>query len=432
MLTLSVANAKPGMMLAMPVCHPAQPGHVLLRPGFRLDTPTLRRLAELRVSRLYIRYPALEEVIRFANPEVLDAHADLTATLAGSLDRLAKDAHAELEFRAYSNAVRSLVSKLIEHPSSRLLVAEVAGSGPDRALAGHSGAVCFLSLLLGLKLEAYLMVERAKVGPMHARNIENLGIGALLHDVGVLRLPSDVVDRHNATGNEEDPAWREHVRLGYEMVRGKVEPTAAVALLHHHQRFDGAGYPLVEPAGADAPGSGSSRALRGGEIHVFARIIAVADLFDRLRHPTTLTKEGRPRNSVPTVRVLRRLLDLSRRRLIDPIVFKGLLAAVPAFAPGSVVTLHSGRQCVVTGFDPLNPCRPTLRELRAPLRALDPDHDELGETFSLVGSAESIAEAEGEPVAADLFEPADAAEFDVRVLTPPRSGGRGLKLVSAA
>ena len=52
------------------------------------------------------------------------------------------------------------------------------------------------------------------------------------------------------------------------------------------------------------------------------------------------------------------MLDLVRARKLDPVVFKALLNVVPAFAPGTFVTLSDGRSCVAVGFDPTSPCRP--------------------------------------------------------------------------
>src|SRR5205085_7131265 len=63
---------------------------------------------------------------------------------------------------------------------------------------------------------------------------------------------------------------------------------------------------------------------------------------------------------VPTVRALRKTLELVRAGKLDAIVFKALLAVVPAFAPGSLVTLSDGRRCVVTGWDGARPCSPTV------------------------------------------------------------------------
>ena len=76
-------------------------------------------------------------------------------------------------------------------------------------------------------------------------------------------------EKYEASGDESDPAWREHPALGYRLVRGKVSATAASTVLHHHQHYDGSGF-----AGADFP------VMRNKRIHIFARIVTVAEQFD--------------------------------------------------------------------------------------------------------------------------------------------------------
>jgi hypothetical protein len=93
-------------------------------------------------------------------------------------------------------------------------------------------------------------------------------------------------------------------------------------------------------------------------------------------------------------------------------VFKGLLAVVPAFTPGTMVTLKDGRRCGVVEIDPLNPCRPVLQPITAPGRP-EAGRLDLREHQDL-----SIVEAEGQDVAGDLFRSDTAVEFDARHLGP--------------
>ncbi len=420
MLNVMTTRARAGMTLAMPVFHPAHPGHMLLKPGYILDSAVLGRMGELRVPSVWIKYPGLEDVVRYVSPEVVHEHANLTRTLGASLDGLARDASAPLDFGAYAHAVRSLVEKLGEASGRQLLVSEVMTSSPD--LAAHASNVCFTSLLMGLKLEGYLIAQRSKLSPSHARHVENLGIGALMHDIGLTRLPADVRARFDATGDESDAEWQAHVALGVDMTHGRVEPSAAAVIAQHHQRYDGRGFPWV-------PSPCGQRRLAGDEIHVFARIVAVADLYDRLRGgaPAVAANGGkRP----PVVRVLNELVRRARRREIDPIVAKALLAVVPAFAPGSVVELSDGRVGAVVGIDPLHPCRPTVR-------VIDLDtHATSAETVTETPSEEidlrrhsglSVRVAEGQVVEGDLFAARNAEEFDLRYLyVRPVGGGKVL------
>ncbi|MGQ0627194.1 MAG: HD-GYP domain-containing protein [Phycisphaerales bacterium] len=413
MLNLSITRARPGMVLSMPVFHPAAPGHVLLKPGFELDAGTILRLAELKVPQVWIRYPALDALMRFVSPEVAAAHAELTHTLSAAFTPAQEGASTALDFGAYASAVKGLVTKLGENPGAQLLVGGLVHA--DSGLVAHSSNVCFLSLLMGLKLDAYIMSERTRVGPLHARNIESLGVGALLHDIGHLRTPPEVLRAFAQSGDERDPEYQRHAQVGFEMVKGKVEPTAAAAVLHHHQRADGTGFPTMPAHGQEGP-----RPLKGAEVHIFARIIGAADLFDRIRNPMTAEGEVR-RGAVPVVRVLNTMRQEVRIGRLDPMVFKALLWAAPPFAPGSMVRLSNGRAAVVLGYSPFDPCRPRVQMARPGFPGGVPEEGDLLEKVDLATAAETIVECEDQNVAGDLFFPANRSEFDLRVQSRPVS-----------
>jgi len=420
LLNVILQHARPGMTLALPALHPQSAGHVLLKPGFVLDRQSIDRLTELGVHGLWIRYPGLEAVMRFISPEVLAEHARLTRLLGSGLDRITRDAAAPLAFQPYARAVRALVRKLGDEPTCQMLVADVVRA--DNRIVTHSSNVCFLSLTMGLKLENYLVLQRRKLSQADARNVENLGVGALLHDIGVLGLDQEVRERYLNTGDEQDRAWQSHVKLGYDRVRHSVEPTAAVAVLQHHQRFDGRGYPAIPVRG------GRARPLRGEEIHIFARIIAVAELFDRMRCPLSNAVEA-----APAVRALRRLADEARGGAIDPIVFKALLAVAPPYPPGTLVTLNDGFPAVVVGYDPARPCRPIVQEVLCPMSRIDPTDLPLGRVIDLkLAPGLHVAEIGPYEVERDNFEPVEPGEFDLRVLTPPKPAAKPARRRRAA
>lgn len=403
------------MVLAMPVFHPTLPSHTLLRPGFELDAHSIARLTELRVNFVWIQYPALESVVKYAHPTLPVEHAAITSVVGRALDHLrrARDVrYAELDFRPYVQAVRDLCSKISQAEGALVMLHDLVSGESD--LAMHSGNVCFLSILLGLKLDQYLIAQRKRMQPASARSIDNLGVSALLHDIGVTRLDPRVYEEYVYTGDDTLPAYQAHVRLSYDMLRRRVEATAAAAVLQHHQRYDGHGYPKLRPS------ENGPRPLRGEEIHVFARIIAVADRYDRLRNPPRghYFEEFR----TPVVSVLKQMQQEARVGVIDPIVFKGLLHVVPAFAPGTVVKLSSNRYAIVSDFNPLFPCCPTVRLLNLPPgkapRTIEPE--DIGEAVDLRHAPTlRVVQAEGHDVSRDFFDAGDPAEFDLRYLTPP-------------
>jgi HD-GYP domain-containing protein (c-di-GMP phosphodiesterase class II) len=270
----------------------------------------------------------------------------------------------------------------------------------------HASSVCMLSVLMGLRLDDYLVAERSRLSSQAARDVAALGVGAMLHDIGMLRLDPEVARAWNQTQDESDPKFQRHVYLGHELVREAVGPAASAVVLHHHQKFDGSGFPQRLRL------DGAHEAMVGSDIHVFARIVAAADLFDRLRYPPDAGPETPP---APVVRALNRLRGQPYAAWLDPMVFKALLAVMPAYAPGTIVELNNGKRGVVTEWFPDDPCRPTVQEVGDPTRDFA-NGAPSGERMVLRDApGVHVVRVEGQDVADDNFFPGTPGEFDLKL-----------------
>lgn len=126
----------------------------------------------------------------------------------------------------------------------------------DRYTRGHGERVGRASVLIGRELG--LDAERA----------ESLRFAGILHDVGKLGVPTRLLRKDGPLTPDERAVIELHPEYGHEMVRGiRFLGEARDAILHHHERLDGRGYPY---------------GLAGAEIPEFARIVAVADAFDAM------------------------------------------------------------------------------------------------------------------------------------------------------
>ena len=121
----------------------------------------------------------------------------------------------------------------------------------------HSVNVAVLAI--GLAINAGLSRE----------NIEHLGIGALLHDIGKSSIPNDIVNKPGGLDEPEFSIMKTHVTEGEKILRthAAVPPDAFPALLEHHEKLSGTGYP---------------RGLAGSDISLFGRIAAIVDAYDAL------------------------------------------------------------------------------------------------------------------------------------------------------
>jgi HD-GYP domain-containing protein (c-di-GMP phosphodiesterase class II) len=99
--------------------------------------------------------------------------------------------------------------------------------------------------------------------------IEDLGVGALMFDIGMVNTPKYLWNKKTALTTGERVLIQNHTLAGYELLSSQVDidPSSAHCALEHHERYDGSGYP---------------NGLKGEEIHEFAQIIAIADVYSAL------------------------------------------------------------------------------------------------------------------------------------------------------
>lgn len=378
MLRVDLKRARPGMVLSLPIPNPQAPSRTLLKAGYPLESAMIEKLRDIGIRFVWVRCPALEFLNKFIDREGAEARSEVIAKIAGIFESLQSDASAKLPYDTYTASIESLVQSLVTNPSSAVFLGDLIDGPSD--LLRHSSAVTYLTLLMGLKLEGYLVRERRHVNPMRAKEVVNLGVGAMLHDIGLVMMDEDRKEEYERTGDDADPRFREHCAIGYQAVRGHIDPSAATVVLHHHQRFDGKGF--------TGPGFPT---LEGRRIHVFSRVVSVADAFDRMRQPRKLPPQS-------TAFVLHHMVGPSLCDHHDPTVLNALLEVVPPFPPGSIVKLSDGRFAVVVDHLPQTPCLPPVQVLHD-AEHLDPDNLTTGETLHLAASEGlTIVEHEGHDV----------------------------------
>lgn len=391
-LRIELSKAKPGMMLALPLHDPSDRGRILLKIGYELDRAMLERLSGMDVRSIWIRYPSLDVLGKYVDEAILESQGELVRLVTQMFACMQESASVKINYGEYCQTVSGLIRDLITNPTAAVFMGDLIddAQADGSELLRHASSVAYLSVLMGLKLEGYLVRERRHIDPSRAKEVRNLGIGAMLHDVGVAQLDSEVRSRYFATGDDSDLSWREHTTLGYKLVRGKVEPSAATCVLNHHQRFDGSGY-----TGQGMP------LLEGDRIHIFARIVGLADAFDRMRYPI-----GRPAR--PTVFALHRLLVPEVFQQFDPQALRALFAVTPPYPPGAMLRLSDGRYAVTIDHQVSDPCRPVVQPMPAPMKlsaSSSPEEDEDVPVDLSDGPGDlRVVECDGVDVSAYFFE----------------------------
>ncbi len=160
-----------------------------------------------------------------------------------------------LDDRQIRYAVKHVMDQFKDNPALLANLQEMRDQGD--VVFSHSVGVCSLSVVLAMDLD-YSDDE-----------LKALAAGALLHDVGKMYVDDKIWQMPRRLTDEEFAQVRKHPGFGYQMLRRfpQVDERAARVAHEHHERYDGLGYP---------------RGIKGEEIHPFARIVSVVDVFDAL------------------------------------------------------------------------------------------------------------------------------------------------------
>lgn len=351
MLIVPMEQVQPGMKLAVTVSHPEQPDHDLLKAGFELTRDVIVRLRDLGVENIYVDYPDLGDLDKHMAAYLSPERQRVYEQIRDAMTVVQRQAKPNCPFHDYYASTRELIMALMRQGEHAIYLDQMSGKLGGHAVA-HATAVAHLSLMLGLRLETYLVQQRQRLSTAHAREVTNLGVAGMLHDIGVAQLPAPVRAFSRVNVPEDKALWAEwqtHPQRGYDLIRNGVEATAANAVLHHHQNFDGTGFPILPPKPGEEPRN------HGERIHIFPRILAAADLYDRL----TVGENGHRRANIEILHLMRTQYAAT----LDPMVLRVVPAVIPPFPPGMTVTLSDGADAIVVGLQPQRPYQPQVRRI---------------------------------------------------------------------
>jgi HD-GYP domain-containing protein (c-di-GMP phosphodiesterase class II) len=222
-----------------------------------------------------------------------------------------------VSLRRVKRAVQSIVDQVLDNEASILGMTVLRDY--DEYTFAHSVNVCIFSLALGRRLG------------FSRHELYDLGLGALLHDIGKVRMPLEIINKSSRLDDAEWELIREHPTEGL-LTLSEMRGTAGLPLramliaYEHHMKVDLSGYPR-------------SRRPRGS--YLFARIVAVADAFDA----ATSRRSYQSQPFSPDV-VLKEMLHNSERGF-DPLLVKAFITTVGIYPVGTLVVLDSYELAVV-------------------------------------------------------------------------------------
>ncbi len=244
----------------------------------------------------------------------------LRRSYARSLDVLrgigmAVGAGQEFDLSGASLVVENLLEQTLAQPGASVLLSTMKSH--DEYTFYHSVNVCILSITMGRFLG------------MDDEALELMALGALLHDIGKLRVSAAVLQYPGRLDAEQWAEIKLHPQEGASAILAAAEPgqeIAAVVALEHHGRFDGAGYPA----------SSANRAK-----HLFSRLVTAADVYDALTTRRSYRRAETPQQAV-------NVLTQGMGAHFDPDMVRGLVALLGVFPPGSLVRMRDGSIAMVT------------------------------------------------------------------------------------
>lgn len=267
-------------------------------------------------------------------------------------------AHAPFSIYSAEEAAERLSQSL--EASDTLLLHVFTAGGPTVDPPREAVNVCILAMKLGFELG------------YDKKQLSQLSLAALLHDIGMARLPEHLIEKNSPLNPAERASVGQHPQEGAKIIRvlGPEYSWLIEVILQAHERVDGSGYP---------------KALKGADIHEYAQVIGLADLYESLVH-------HRPhRPCLSSLDALKEILNRERTAFPDTIL-KALIKALSPYPVGSLVRLNTGEIGRVVAINTDRPLRPVVEVLvRGGKRLENPVVSDLGQS-PLLNVQDSLVE----------------------------------------
>tara|TARA_R110001599_G_scaffold72151_1_gene200552 strand:+ start:40 stop:1299 length:1260 start_codon:yes stop_codon:yes gene_type:complete len=232
----------------------------------------------------------------------------------------------DLDTVEIKTAVKNCVKSVINNPNALLWLTQIKDK--DNYTAEHSLRVSIMSVALGRELD------------LMEKELEDLGMAAMLHDVGKIKIPNDILNKEGSLNNEEYLLIKTHAELGRQLLLSKsdVPPVTVDVAYSHHEHINGKGYP---------------RGISAEKIPYFAKIVSVVDAFD------AITSDRVYSNARSTLEALRILYDCRGTQFDDAIV-RTFIRLVGIYPPGHIVELTNGEAGIILSCQKNNKLRPKV------------------------------------------------------------------------
>ena len=316
------------------------------------DQATIEKILQSHVAEVWIDTAKGGDVVVDADTDVTDITdllQDDAAELLGNIERLSSRPHATACRESFddemANAIgivdRSRIAvlsmftearmgKAVDADSALPLVQEITDS-----VARNPGALIGLARLKATDDYTYmhsvavcaLMISLATQLGLNEAQVRDAGLAGLLHDIGKMAVPMDILNKPGKLSDAEFAAIKQHPEAGYQILQRskQVNEMALDVCRHHHEKIDGTGYPL---------------GLAGEEISLYARMGAICDVYDAITSNRPYKAGWCPSESI------HKMAGWCGTHF-DERIFQAFVRSIGIYPVGTLVRLASGRLGVV-------------------------------------------------------------------------------------
>lgn len=345
MAFLAISQLRAGMMLERNLYfYDDKRMEVVTTPAGKVLTPdVLKKMVNRGISGAYVKDTAYDYLLpsnliikTCPIPERLRQTAIQTIEAAFHM-LLESPEHAHEIYRQTEDSAEELVLAMEEEEDAMVNLADLRVF--DDCTYNHSLGVAIISIAIGGEMN------------LSEKQLITLCTAALLHDIGKIRIPIEIIEKRGPLTPEEFKLMKRHPVYGAEFLRklGFVSRNIYDAVLYHHEKVDGSGYPDH---------------LKDTEIPILSRIIAVADVYDALTAKRPYRNPAKPQEAIEYIMG-------GCGSSFDYDVVQAFLRRVSPYPMGYRVMLFDGQYAIVTKENPSNPLRPCIRLLNNPMEEID-------------------------------------------------------------
>lgn len=311
-------------------------GMLLLRENIELTSSLISRLQTTGVPYVYVQDERTEGIVLkdAISPETRSEGLRIITTnfkkLVSNGTTKSKKQLPIYVGKEFGKAIDMVLEDLESNKDALIMVSNIHTT--DTYLFNHSLNVTIYTLILAI------------ANGYSGEKLRTIGLGTILHDIGKMYIPLDILNKPGKLTDEEFAEMKKHTTYGFEMLKDEpnIPLLAAHCAFQHHERLDGSGYP---------------RGLKQDEIHEFAKMIAIADSYDAMTTNRVYRKAMQPSDALEN-------LYTGAGKLYDISLLSSFRDKVAIYPIGVTVLLSNGVTGVVADINSDCPHRPIIRVIK--------------------------------------------------------------------